>query len=123
MRGWVTGRAITYIPQVWLIWGTRGTQGVSGGSNRQVGLNAWMVDACWRRQREGSEVVGGRGLYTPPPPPSLPLTRLEKCTKARKALHCRFVNLERGKLLNKTGLCLALSEYCTGAVQLIVRSL
>ena len=36
----------------------------------------------------------------------------------RFALH-----LERGKLLNKTGLCLALSEYCTGAVQLIVRSL
>ena len=118
MRGWVTGRAITYIPQVGLIWGTRGTQGVSGGSNRQVGLNAWMVDACWRRQREGSEVVGGRGLYTPPLPP---LTRLEKCTKVRKALHCRFVNLERGKLLNKTGLCRALSEYCTGAVQLIVK--
>ena len=123
MRGWVTGRAITYIPQVRLIWGTRGTQGVSGGSNRQVGLNAWMVDACWRRQREGSEVVGGRGLYTTPPPPSLPLTRLEKCTKVRKALHCRLVDLERGKLLNKTGLCRALSEYCTGAVQLIVRSL
>ena len=29
-----------------LIWGTRGTQGVSGGSNRQPGLNARMVDAC-----------------------------------------------------------------------------
>ena len=35
MRGRVTGRAIMYIPLVGLIWGTRGTQGVSGGSNRQ----------------------------------------------------------------------------------------
>ena len=35
MRGRVTGRAIMYIPLVGLIWATRGTQGVSGGSNRQ----------------------------------------------------------------------------------------
>ena len=70
MRGRVTGRAIMYIPPVGLIWGTRGTQGVSGGSNRQGALmRGWSMPVV--------ESSGGvRGVL------SIPL----HCTKISSAL-------------------------------------